>query len=78
MARKQQALPAWANDFIIQQFYDCCTERNQLLTGGVKWHVDHIVPLNGKTVCGLHVEHNLQVIPQIINLSKANRHWPDM
>lgn len=45
---------------------------------GVPHQVDHIVPLNSKHVCGLHSEHNFQVLTASANSSKRNMHWPDM
>lgn|SRR5574343_184031 len=40
---------------------------------GFDWHVDHIQPLKGKNICGLHIWSNLQVIPKIHNLKKGNK-----
>lgn len=73
---KINATPVWRNKFFISEIYHIASLRNK--TKGIKWHVDHIVPLKSKIVCGLHVESNLQVIPASINLSKSNRYWPDM
>lgn len=42
-------------------------------TTGIKWHIDHIVPLNHKDACGLHNAFNLQVVPAAWNLVKANK-----
>lgn len=75
-AKEFNAKVSWANDFFIKEAYHLAKLRE--IATGMKWHVDHIVPLNSKIVCGLHVEHNLQVIPAYQNLSKSNLFWPDM
>jgi hypothetical protein len=75
-ALKRKACPAWANQFFIEQAYEIARLRTE--STGFEWHVDHIVPLVSDIVCGLHVEHNLRVIPGVINLSKSNRYWPQM
>lgn len=73
--QKLGATPAWADQTKITAIY---TEAQRLteLTG-IRHEVDHVVPLQSRLVCGLHVEHNLQVIPATVNRSKSNRHWPD-
>lgn len=37
-------------------------------------HVDHIIPLRGRLICGLHVPGNLRIIPRLANIRKGNRH----
>jgi 5-methylcytosine-specific restriction endonuclease McrA len=40
---------------------------------GEPWHVDHVIPLQGKYVSGLHVPSNLKAIRGVENISKKNR-----
>jgi hypothetical protein len=72
-AIKLRACPSWLSEddkWLIDQAYELSQLRERICGG--KWHVDHIVPLRGKTVCGLHVPWNLQVIPASVNCSKRN------
>lgn len=75
-AAQKSATPKWADLEAIEAVYLAAAERTKAT--GVLHHVDHIVPLQSKIVCGLHVQGNLQVLPAFDNQSKNNRHWPDM
>lgn len=65
--------PEWLefNNLAIQEFYDKAQELSVLT--GLVYHVDHIIPLQGKLVCGLHVYNNLQVLLSTDNISKKNK-----
>ena len=58
------------NDFFIKEIYSLSATRE--LETGVTWHVDHILPLKGESVTGLHVWYNLQLIPAKLNIQKGN------
>lgn len=70
-ARQLRATPPWADRTRIAAVYAEC--RRVSLTTGIVHNVDHIYPLRGKDVCGLHVHENLQIITESANLSKGNR-----
>jgi hypothetical protein len=72
---KLKATPAWADLEAIKGMYQLAAVFNRT---GMNLQVDHIVPLQSKLVCGLHCEANLQLMPASDNISKGNRHWPDM
>jgi len=72
--RHREATPKWLtkkqrNE--IKELYKIAVTMTK--TTGEKYVVDHIVPLHGETVCGLHVPWNLRVITQEENLTKSNK-----
>ena len=68
--QRKRAMPRWANMFFIDEIYALAKLRSRIT--GIKWEVDHIVPLQGKTACGLHTENNLRVITAKHNQAKYN------
>jgi hypothetical protein len=74
-AAKLQRTPIWVDEddlWLVKEAYDLA-EKRSIMTN-ISWHVDHIIPLQGKIVSGLHVIANLQVIPAKLNISKGNRY----
>ena len=63
-AKIKRATPGWVNKVQLQKIYFNCP---------VGFHVDHIWPLQGKDVCGLHVPWNLQYLPAQVNILKSNK-----
>jgi hypothetical protein len=73
-AAKLQRTPSWltADDFwMMEQAYELAALRTRIF--GFSWHVDHVVPLQGRFVSGFHAPYNLQVIPGVENVSKSNK-----
>jgi 5-methylcytosine-specific restriction endonuclease McrA len=70
-AAKARAIPKWADMSEIKLIYKKAQERTK--ETGIQHHVDHIVPLQGKNVSGLHVPWNLQILSIKDNLEKSNK-----
>lgn len=72
-AAKLQRTPPWLTKEQLKEI-----EEIYALAKELQWlseeplHVDHIIPLQGENVSGLHVPWNLQILPRSLNLSKNN------
>lgn len=62
-SRLRKAMPSWADKDKIREIYANRPEG---------MHVDHVIPIRGKLVCGLHVESNLTYLPGEQNMKKSN------
>ena len=72
-AAKKHRTPAWLTKIDaerIENVYKLATLQSKIT--GTIWHVDHIIPLQGKYVSGLHVPANLRAIPGADNIRKRN------
>lgn len=74
-AAKLNAIPCWADNFYTKGMYEVAAIFRRV---GIDMQVDHVVPLQGKTVSGLHWHGNMQLMIGTANSSKHNRNWPDM
>jgi hypothetical protein len=75
-AAKLRATPAWADQKAIEQYYLIAAFLTAEL--GIAFEVDHVVPLRGKIVSGLHAHTNLAISLASWNRAKSNRWWPNM
>jgi hypothetical protein len=74
-AAKKCRTPTWLTEddkWVIEQAYDIASIRTKHF--GIPFHVDHIIPLQGRKVSGFHVPNNLRVITADQNKRKANKY----
>lgn len=66
-AARRNAVPDWTDNDRIVEIYEACPDG---------WQVDHVIPIQGENVSGLHVPENLQYLTKEANSGKKNRFTP--
>lgn len=72
--RREQRVPPWVDEdalWVIDEAVALARLRERVVGGS--WHVDHIVPLHGRIVSGLHSPDNIQVVPAEFNMGKGRK-----
>ena len=67
------AAPVWKDTKKILAMYQARDKLNAMFPHRAPFHVDHVIPMQGERVCGLHVHNNLVVIPGVENVAKKNK-----
>lgn len=68
---KANATPKWSDLQKIEILYQKAKWLESIT--GLKYHVDHVIPLQGENVCGLHIWENLQILENTLNFKKSNK-----
>lgn len=69
--RAAEKAPSWATEICIAAFYSIAARLRK--TTGIDFTVDHVIPLQGRKVTGLHVRDNLQILTGSENSRKFNK-----
>lgn len=78
-SRKLKRTPEWLTSIdsaLVKSLYNSAKRLSECI--GIKFHVDHIIPLQGELVSGLHTPSNLRIISSFSNLSKGNKYNPEV
>lgn len=78
VAKRAKRVPQWLSPddkWMLREAYALAKLRTELF--GFVWEVDHVLPLRGTLVSGLHVPTNIQVIPKALNRAKRNVYHPN-